>query len=183
MAPNQLGQVVSFGRGTWHSSHPSPRRYACFICRICVLIILVLLAPSAFSQDKWSLETSWETTWGETGPGIYADSTGKLRLHKRENRKSSYFCESEALSEQEIDALRRAIAGIPPDLPLFSNLYIADGCSDEEEMTLTVDLNGKWRLFHFTKIQECRWEEATPSWLTALDDLLRAIYSRVEGCE
>ncbi|MCP3906469.1 MAG: hypothetical protein GY881_07980 [Gammaproteobacteria bacterium] len=150
--------------------------------RIFAVTILALLAPTAFCQDKWSLETSWENDWGHTGPGIYADSTGKLRLHKKADLKSSYFCEDLTLSAQEFIDLEKIIKNIPEEIPYFSSLAIGDTCSDEAEISLIVDIDGKWRHIKYTQPESCRWDKATPAWLTQLDSLLQVLYSRVKNC-
>ncbi len=150
--------------------------------RLIVLTILTIIGLPAQSQDDWSLEMEWETHWGETGPGIYADSAGKLRLHKKEKRQSVYFCETYSLTAEELSDIDELIRAIPQDIPKFSNLYIADGCSDEPEVSLRIDIEEKWRLIHYTKLADCRWEEATPTWLSDLDNYLWSVFDRMKDC-
>jgi len=151
--------------------------------RVILFTMLLLFTPLATAQEQWSVEMTWQDSWGITGPGIQAMSGGGLKLLKLNKRnKKTLTCDHLKLSPDDEAILQRAVSAIPEQIPEYSVLHIIGSCDDDPRVSLEISLGSGSREIVYPKTSRCRIDVGFPDWLLTLDKELWRVFDNIKNC-
>ena len=147
-------------------------------------VLATVITSFTFAGDPWSIEMNWYNAWGESGPGIYANSDSELRLSNAYNpTETEYSCAGLKLSADYADKLMKIVMSIPQEIPSDSTLILGGLCDDNNEVSLLLRRGQTYNQFIYAKDSECRDKDRTPNWLIRLDTQLWKIFDEIRICE